>query len=245
MKIPSPLTLQDDSRRDSAWERAANYEKEPRPIRQVQQIKVTGTTDVVFFRSNTPMMFVAGETKEAIKSVTTSINGDTLVIDRQGGNVVIGRGGSIHVSGSGNRVSMGDFIGGHVSSDIVDAAKVIVGVALPYAPDVTVSGAADITLYDIAQQSLELKVSGAGDMEVFGTVGHLIAKVSGAGDIDASEVTAQEVSLNISGAGNIQASVTDSVKARISGCGNAVIHGNPEQRDTKVSGVGKIKFKKI
>jgi hypothetical protein len=244
MNHSNPLTTRDTFHRDSAWERAANYEKEARPIRQVQKIKVTGTTDVVFFRSNTPMMFVAGETQEAIKSVTTSINGDTLVIDRQGGNIIIGRGGSIHVSGSGNRVSMGDFIGGRGTSGIIDAGKVIVGVALPYAPDVTVSGAADITLYDIAQQSLELKVSGAGDMVVFGTVGHLIAKVSGAGDIDASEVTAQEASLNISGAGDIKASVTDSVKARISGCGNAVIRGNPEHRDTKISGVGKIKFKK-
>lgn len=51
MKHSSLLTLQDDNHRDSAWERAANYEKEERPVRRGRKIVVKGAVDVVFFRS--------------------------------------------------------------------------------------------------------------------------------------------------------------------------------------------------
>lgn len=231
------------SSESSKWDNAAHYEKETRQISQVRMIKVTGSADVVFFRSQTPMMVVAGETKEALKAVTTRIDGDTLYIDRPGLNITVGGGVHIQVNGHGNRVSGGDFFAGMSTSGTMSTGKVIVGIALPFAPDVTVSGAADVTLYNIAQESLELKVSGAGDIEVFGTVEHLTAKVSGAGDIKARHLTANTADIQISGAGDIKATVTAEVKARISGCGDAVIRGNPERRDTKVSGVGKIKFK--
>lgn len=42
MSQSSPLTHQDANHRDSAWERAANYEKEERPIHPVSKIVIKG-----------------------------------------------------------------------------------------------------------------------------------------------------------------------------------------------------------
>jgi hypothetical protein len=73
MSHANPLTLQDAARRDSAWERAANYEKEERPIRPVRKILVKGAIDVVFFRSPSAHLVVAGENQEAIRSIQTRL----------------------------------------------------------------------------------------------------------------------------------------------------------------------------
>lgn len=69
MNHPSPLTIQDDNHRDSAWERAANYEKEERPMRSVRKIVVKGAVDVVFFCAPAAHLVVAGENQEAIRSI--------------------------------------------------------------------------------------------------------------------------------------------------------------------------------
>ena len=50
MSQSSPLTHQDANHRDSAWERAANYEKEERPIHPVSKIVIKGAVDAVFCR---------------------------------------------------------------------------------------------------------------------------------------------------------------------------------------------------
>jgi hypothetical protein len=61
MNHSSPLTLQNATHRDSAWERAASYEKEERPIRPVCKIvvkgakaRVAGSGDIVI-RGNPPI----------------------------------------------------------------------------------------------------------------------------------------------------------------------------------------------
>ncbi len=53
------------------WERAANYEKEERPIRLVRKIVVKGAVDIVFFRSRSAHLIVAGENQDAIGSIKT------------------------------------------------------------------------------------------------------------------------------------------------------------------------------
>lgn len=84
MSHSNPLTLQGVTHRDSAWERAANYEKEERPIRPVRKIVAKGAVDVVFFRSPSVHLVVAGENQEAIRSIKTRLDGDKLVIEQEG-----------------------------------------------------------------------------------------------------------------------------------------------------------------
>lgn len=105
-----------------------------------------------------------------------------------------------------------------------------------------ISGAGNVTYQDINQDELSLDVSGAGTIKVQGKVNRLEADVSGAGDIAAYQLSAIHGRFRVSGAGDIKALVTTSVVARVSGAGTIKIRGNPPQRDTDVSGVGKIKF---
>lgn len=68
--------------------------------------------------------------------------------------------------------------------------------------------------------------------------------MAGSGDVDASELVAMSAELSVAGSGDIDAYVTQSVKARVAGCGEIVVRGNPPIRDHSVAGSGDIKFKK-
>lgn len=255
MTISSPLTIQDADHRDSAWERAANYEKEERPMRSVRKIMVKGAVDVVFFRSPSAHLVVAGENQEAIRSLKTRFEGDKLVIEQEGVSIS-GAGGSIHVSGSGNIVAGGTiYVGGRrgginmqfngpVGGVVVGQGRCIVGIALPEAPSIRIKGSGDVTLYDLQQAVLDLGIQGSGDITAFGRVDLLDAEVAGSGDVDASELVATSANLSVAGSGDIDAYVSNSVKARVAGSGDIAVRGNPPIRDHSVAGSGDIKFKK-
>lgn len=241
MNHSSPLTLPGAAQRDSAWERAANYEKEGRPIRPVSKIVVKGAVDVVFFRSSSAHLVVAGENQEAIRNIKTRFEADKLVIEQDGGYGV-----NIHVSGSGNIFVGGTInVGGrHGGVNMQFKGQSIVGIALPEAPSIRIKGSGDVTLYDIQQAVLDLGIQGSGDITAFGRVDLLDAEVAGSGDVDTSELVATSAKLSVVGSGDIDAYVRDSVKARVAGSGDIVVRGNPPTRDHSVAGSGDIKFKK-
>jgi hypothetical protein len=116
-----------------------------------------------------------------------------------------------------------------------------VEVTLPNVASLRISGAGNVTYQDINQDELSLDVSGAGTIEVTGKVNRLEADVSGAGDIAAYLLSATHGRLRVSG-GQYQG---DCYRIRCGPCvgvGKIKIAGNPPQRDTDVSGIGKIKF---
>ena len=245
MSQSSPLTHQDANHRDSAWERAANYEKEERPIHPVSKIVIKGAVDVVFFRSSSAHLVVAGENVEAIRNIKTRFEGDKLIIEQEGISIS-GYGGNIHVSGTGNIFVGGTInVGGrHGGVTMQSKGRSIGGIALPEAPSIRIKGSGDVTLYDLQQTVLDLGIQGSGDITAFGRVGLLDAEIAGSGDVDASELVATSAKLSVVGSGDIDAYVSDSVKARVAGSGDIVVRGNPPTRDHSVAGSGDIKFKK-
>lgn len=239
------MTLKEATHRDSAWERAVNYEKEERTIHPVRKIVVKGSVDVVFFRSPSAHLVVAGENQEVIRSVKTQLEGDKLAIEQEGVSIS-GGGANIHVSGTGNI-----FVGGTINVRGLQGGitmqfkgRCIVGVALPEAPSIRIKGSGNVTLYDLQQTILDRGVQGSGDITAFGRVDLLDAEVAGSGDVDASELVATSAKLSVAGSGDIDAYVSNSVKARVAGSGDIVIRGNPPIRDYSVAGSGDIKFKK-
>ncbi|WP_323011516.1 GIN domain-containing protein [Castellaniella sp.] len=251
---------------DSAWDRAANFEKENRPMLTISKIVIKGSVDVVFVREAAPHLVVAGESPEVIRGIKTRFNGDKLIIEdevfsitssgeaigvHQSAGVNTGvmqvfygsvgqvAGRSIHVVGSGNIVSGNDM---RDADGALVFVRGIVRVALPAAPSIRIKGSGDVTLYDLQQDVLDVGIRGSGNITAFGQVGHLVIKVAGSGDVDVSELVATSADFSIAGSGDIDAYVTHSVKARIAGSGDIVVRGNPTDRDQAVAGSGEIEF---
>ncbi|EHP44210.1 hypothetical protein OR16_04512 [Cupriavidus basilensis OR16] len=119
----------------------------------------------------------------------------------------------------------------------------VVGIVLPELPSISLSGATKAVLIDLAQPSLEVEISGAGDVQASGTVDSLTVDISGAGSINAKQLIARVANVRVSGAGAVRAYVRERVRVRVSGAADAKIFGNPTDRNTEVSGVGNVKFK--
>ncbi len=217
----------------------------------IRKIKLSGAVDVVVRQGAEPKMEVFANDATDLPKILTTVSGDCLTVDNEPMMIVSGgRGGSVQIfngaiSGSvamGNIVNKGCRGDSTVISQRTASPGFRVEVTLPNVASLRISGAGNVTYRDIDQDELSLDVSGAGTIEVTGKVNRLEADVSGAGDIAAYLLSATNGRLRVSGAGNIKATATASVVARVSGVGKIKIGGNPPQRDTDVSGMGKIKF---
>ncbi len=101
-------------------------------------------------------------------------------------------------------------------------------------------GAGDVTIQGLDGDSFVFSLSGAGDVELAGQVENLKVRLSGAGDIEARDLKADRVDVQLSGAGNATVFANKSIEGRVSGVGNLTYYGDPEDRDTHVSGLGHI-----
>lgn len=255
MNQTSPLDATNTLDRESEWDRAAQYEKEERPITQVRKIEVRGALDVVYFSAPKAHMVVAAQSQEGIRDVITRYEGDKLIVEQEGVSINVS-GGSVHISGSGNIVaggsvfSVGSWIGrtrkvtGSTNVLVKGHGDCIVGIALPEAPSVSIKGSGDVTLYDVDQQAIELEIKGSGDIAAFGRVNQLSIEVAGSGDVDTSELSAASANLSVKGSGDIDAFVTESVMTSIRGSGTIIVRGNPPVCNQSISGSGKVKIKK-
>ncbi|QOU76464.1 Putative auto-transporter adhesin, head GIN domain (plasmid) [Janthinobacterium sp. HH102] len=212
--------------------------KEERPLQPIRKIVGKGSVDVIFRRSDKPMLIVVGETAEAVASVKTYYKGSKLVIEREGIviNIASGRGRMVFHGSVTSFSTNGAAIG-------IRQDKVIVCVALPEAPTIKIKGSGDISLFDVQQVNLELAIEGSGDIVACGTVTHLDVYVAGSGDVDVGDLKTENAALSIAGSGDIEAFVHKDVRARVAGSGSIVVRGNPPLRDYSVAGSGKIKFR--
>lgn len=221
MNEDNELTLLNADNSVSAWKHAYDFKLEDRVIPPVNNIVVKGPLEVVFFRSALSKLVVAGEEQEVIDNIKTCFDGKTLVIERVDGSPCLRWNFRGHVLGS----------------------RVIIGIALPEAPSVRIESAGSMTLHDVRQPLLELVVQEAGMITAFGQVDHLDAELFGAGEINAQELVARSAKLLVDeGPGSLNAHVSGSVEARVSGAGSIEIVGNPSKRIHSVDGEGSIKF---
>lgn len=105
--------------------------------------------------------------------------------------------------------------------------------------ELRVTGSGDVVL-DVNAGRLEARITGSGDMKVEGNAVDLEVSLSGSGDFRGFELDAQNTEASVSGSGDIQVVAKNSLKARVNGSGDITYKGNPEKSDTKTSGSGDI-----
>ncbi|HSD07289.1 head GIN domain-containing protein [Flavobacterium sp.] len=101
------------------------------------------------------------------------------------------------------------------------------------------SGSGDLTL-NIKATDIEANLSGSGDVVIKGNSDNFTSKISGSGDLDAENLITKKANLTISGSGDMKINCSENLFARVSGSGDISYKGNPQIKDTKVSGSGEI-----
>ena len=114
-------------------------------------------------------------------------------------------------------------------------------IVTPSLKEVAVHGACEARIKDFHGDSFRYTLSGAGSLEMDGEVDDLEIRVSGAGEADTRDLKANNVDIVVSGAGDATVYAARSIKAKVSGVGNIDYYGNPEEKRTRVSGIGSIK----
>ena len=106
-----------------------------------------------------------------------------------------------------------------------------------------ISGAVSASISHVDNQEFAIDLSGAGDLEMEGSVDDLQLLLSGAGSIDAEQLAAKTATVDVSGVGSVVLSASDELYATISGLGDVEYCGDPQVIRKRVSGLGKIKKK--
>ncbi|SDS28006.1 Putative auto-transporter adhesin, head GIN domain [Formosa sp. Hel1_31_208] len=105
--------------------------------------------------------------------------------------------------------------------------------------DVSLSGSGDIVL-DIQTQRVTGKVTGSGDLTLKGSTTDLKAGVTGSGDFHGFNLQSTNTDVYVKGSGDAEVVCNGVFKARVTGSGDIEYRGNPKTEDTKVSGSGSI-----
>jgi hypothetical protein len=106
--------------------------------------------------------------------------------------------------------------------------------------EVKLSGSGSINIDFDKVNTLDLSISGSGNIRLSGSSKQVSARISGSGNADCSGLNADQVSAMISGSGNIKVYANEKVEARISGSGNVYYKGSANDVSKHVSGSGRV-----
>jgi hypothetical protein len=116
---------------------------------------------------------------------------------------------------------------------------VTVTVSTPELRRVQISGAVKGSVRDLAGDSFEIKLSGAGSLDLSGKVRRFAVSLSGAGRLRADALLAEEATVRCSGAGNVELNAAKTLDVVLSGAGRVTYHGDPKVSE-RISGVGAL-----
>lgn len=219
----------------------------------VSSINSSGSFDIEFIQSDLGVGFALAlsDNKELLDNIdfiscdgelNIKTKGNITIITNSGTQVICTNnflGNGIQINGMNitidNRNQINNF------NTLNGRFKIVV--VLPRLNYIKLSGTGSFFCNDFQQDFLELRLSGSGNINFSGTVQKVDAKVSGTGTINLKNLVSNTATLKLSGVGTIKANVTQSVTAKVSGVGDIKIYGNPTDRNTSKSGLGKIKFK--
>ena len=126
-------------------------------------------------------------------------------------------------------------------TNVYSKNKLLITVPFEDINAVSLAGSGDVYSEDVIKaDDFKSALAGSGDLKLKLDANHVKSSIAGSGDVHAYELSAKEADVSIAGSGGVEISVSDMLKARISGSGNVYYKGNPAKQDVKVSGSGNV-----
>lgn len=119
-------------------------------------------------------------------------------------------------------------------------ANVALVVTMPALESFRVRGAVDARLNDLDQERFELRIAGAGNIEITGTCGEAELQLAGAGNISARRFECENVEADLAGAGHLEVYASEAINVRVAGIGNIEVYGSPTKVRRRLAGLGSI-----
>ena len=126
--------------------------------------------------------------------------------------------------------------------DVRPKSNLVFKVAIPNLKSVGVSGIASAQVAGVKNDSLAIRINGAGDVRLVGQTDKFDFQLNGTGSLNAYELSTKSAVAEISGTGSAELNVTAELKAKVSGIGSITYIGDPKV-ESHVSGLGKVSKK--
>jgi hypothetical protein len=133
----------------------------------------------------------------------------------------------------------------HIELDgrIKTHGPILVRVSAPDIESIEASGASNIAVTNLNNNSLNIGSSGASKVSVSGQTAKLTVDVSGASNINASELRAVDANIDASGASRVDVFATGDLYTDASGASRITYTGTPKTVDRKTSGASSVSGK--
>lgn len=206
-----------------------NVVTKTRSVGEYDQIGVGGSFDVKLVAGTEGKLTIKMD-ENLFEYLITEVDGDKLKIKWKKGTNVYSKNkllitvpfkdiSSVSLAGSGDVYS----------EDVIKADDF----------ESSLAGSGDLKL-KVDANHVKSSIAGSGDIYLQGRTNSVKTSIAGSGDVDAYELSSKEAVVSIAGSGGVKISVSDMLKARISGSGNIYYKGNPDKQDVKVSGSGSV-----
>ena len=133
---------------------------------------------------------------------------------------------------SGSELSLDD--------DSDHSGRLTIVMSAPNVKRFTISGDDSLSIVGFDQDSLEVSVSGHGDVTAKGKAQRAKLDISGAGDVNLGQLPTDSVEADISGSGRASVAPAAAADLRISGSGEIDLMTHPARLNTDVTGSGRI-----
>lgn len=121
-----------------------------------------------------------------------------------------------------------------------DSELLRIVVTAPSVTDFDLRGSQDLDIRDYAQDTLNIDISGSGDVTANGKARTLTLDINGSGEADLASVEAVDATVDISGSGDARVAPTGKADLRISGSGDISLATRPASLNQNVSGSGDV-----
>jgi len=187
-----------------------NTVTETRAVSGFDRVAVIGTGKLTLAQTGTESLSV--EADEAIMQyITTEVKGNTLILEYDPPN--------------NNPTLFAQSINYTLTVDEITGLEI--------------SGSGKIVTEKITTESLDLEISGSGEIQVSGNADAQNIQIDGNGEVDAEDLSGDSGIVSITGSGNVTVWLTGSLSIEINGSGTVNYYGDPST-SLSISGSGKI-----
>lgn len=106
--------------------------------------------------------------------------------------------------------------------------------------NLSISGSGDINA-DVAANILKVQLHGSGNIKLSGNAKDAEVKTTGSGNFEGKDLIAENAEVSISGSGDSTIHAKNTLNATILGSGSIFYMGNPDANKVKVRGSGKVR----
>ena len=208
-----------------------NVRTEDRQVSDFKNVEVSGSAKVLVSQGDHPSVKI--ETDEnLLPYIEVNQSGDKIDIhEKNGFNLKPTNGLRIYVTSPVYRS-----IEASGACDILGQNKI----TNPESLEMHVSGAGDIKM-DIDAPQLSAEVTGSGSIYLKGQTKEVTLDLTGAGHAYCFDLLAENTKVDISGAGSAEVYASVKLDAEVSGAGNVKYKGNASDVNQHVSGAGSVK----